>query len=484
MSIRQYIASYFSDPAHVQHSANGRPPGAVSLASVTKRFRRRTTAKKSYRTMKSDLVQWLSSENYDSSGYFKALDNVSFDIAPGSSIGIIGRNGSGKSTLLKLIAGIYLPDDGEVGVHGRVSALIELGAGFHPDFTGRENVFLGGIMYGLSKRDISDRFDAIVRYAELAEVIDDPVRTYSSGMYMRLGFSLAIHTDPDILLVDEVLAVGDAPFINRCQDTISEFKRQGKTIIFVTHDLSSVARWCDEALWLDRGVLRDRGEPREVIDRYLAHVEEGEEAELVRQNEALEAAGEVSEVPSGDARGRKHKRWGGKEVELLSVTMLDQSDHPKWLFHSEEVVTIEVRYRLNAPVDDLSFGIGILRADGTELHGTNTDIDDERVPLPEASAPEDFPLEGTYRYCIKRLGLLEDSYFLDIAAHRSDGYPYDYHHRLYKFSVRSLKRFSGMYVPDHTWTFEPSYEVRSAPKADQASATDAARLAQGGSRHS
>ena len=192
---------------------------------------------------------------------FTAVDDVSLQIPEGSAFGIIGRNGSGKSTLLKLASGIMKPTSGRVSVHGRISALIELGAGFHPEISGRENVFINGVMLGLTKREIAKRFDEIVEFAELKEFIDAPVKNYSSGMYMRLGFAVAVHVNPDILIVDEVLAVGDEGFSLKCLDKFAEFKRRGKTIVLVTHSLGTVQRFCDEAVWLDQGHIAGRGGP-------------------------------------------------------------------------------------------------------------------------------------------------------------------------------------------------------------------------------
>lgn len=407
------------------------PIGSVRLVGVSKRFRRHTLTKKSYTTVKSTLLTRFFKRRFPKENFIQALSDVSVDIQPGKSLGVIGRNGSGKSTLLKLITGIYRPDQGSIQVSGRISALIELGAGFHPDFTGRENIYLGGVMYGLSRKRIDELFDQIVRYAELEEFIDDPVRTYSSGMYMRLGFSLAIHTEPDILLVDEVLAVGDAAFVHRCQETISDFKRRGKTLIFVTHDLSSVERWCDEVLWLDSGVVKKRGEGCVVIDSYLQEVEQ-KEARLLAQDNA-------------ERVGAEGMRWGNKDVEILSVELRGADGQAGWLYHQDDAVTVEVRYRLKQAVKDLVFGVAILRVDGLTVHGTNTDIDNISVSQEGG--------EGVFRYAMSRLGLIEGSYYLDVAAHKADGAPYDYHHRLHKFSVRGASRVQGVYCPEHTWEF-------------------------------
>lgn len=418
-----------------EKSAKGLLPGTVEFRGVSKRFKKATIRKKgSYSTVKSSFVEKLFSRNRQQSPVLTALNDLSITVQPGDALGIVGRNGSGKSTLLKLIAGIYQPDSGEVLVSGRISALIELGAGFHPDFTGRENVYLGGIMYGLSRKEIEARFDKIVAYAELEDFIDDPVRTYSSGMYMRLGFSLAVHTEPDILLVDEVLAVGDAGFINRCKDTISDFKRKGKTLIFVTHDLESVKRWCDEAIWLNKGVVCERGEPQYVIDKYLSAVDAGEEKTLEQSN--AQKLGQQQEAQDDKTR------WGSREVEISDVKMFGADGESRWVFRADEPVTVEFDYRCQQALEDVALGVGILRHDGLAIHGTNTELD--KIEVPES-------LSGVVRYRIEKLLLTEGSYFLDVAAHRSDGFPYDYHHRRYQFSVRTHEAAAGIFTPEHRW---------------------------------
>jgi len=240
---------------------------AIEVENVSKRFRRQTV--QPYTTLKSVVVDFLLRRTRPAGeGTFQALQDISFKVEQGGTLGIIGRNGSGKSTLLRLLAGIYQPDHGHIRVHGRVGALLDLGAGFHPEFSGRENILINGIVLGLSKREVRQRFEAIVCFAELQEFIDEPLKTYSSGMYMRLGFAVAAFADPDILLIDEFLAVGDEGFQQKCFDKIVEFQRRGKTLILVTHDLSTVERWCDEALWIDEGVIRGRGKPYDVIDLY------------------------------------------------------------------------------------------------------------------------------------------------------------------------------------------------------------------------
>lgn len=242
----------------------------VKLEGVWKKF---TLHHQRTRSIKQAIVDVVSPFRAKQSiDAFWALKGVDLEMAKGETLGVIGSNGSGKSTLLKLVVGISRPDKGRVHVDGRVSALLELGAGFHPDFSGRENVFLNGAILGLPKKEIARRFDEIVEFAEIGNFIDNPVRTYSSGMYMRLAFSIAIHVDPDILVVDEVLAVGDSAFQNKCFNQIRRFKDEGKSILFVSHDLSSVRRFCDRAIWLDRGVPMAEGPVEEVANLYGAHM--------------------------------------------------------------------------------------------------------------------------------------------------------------------------------------------------------------------
>src|SRR6187401_1419387 len=244
---------------------------AIELDHVTKIYRRYSG--RQFATLKSALLQRSILRDLTPRETFPALTEVSFSVPKGSTYGVIGRNGSGKSTALKLVAGITKPSSGSVRVEGRVSAVIELGAGFHPEISGRENVFINGIMLGLTKREVARRFDEIVEFAELKDFIDEPVKSYSSGMYMRLGFAVATHVDPDVLLVDEVLAVGDEGFTHKCLDKFGDFKRRGKTILLVTHSLNLVERFCDEAVWLDAGRKREEGDPKRVIDAYISDVE-------------------------------------------------------------------------------------------------------------------------------------------------------------------------------------------------------------------
>jgi ABC-type polysaccharide/polyol phosphate transport system ATPase subunit len=339
---------------------------AVSLRDVSKRFRLRRAGQVS--TVKDLFVQLFARGRGPAlfaGEELWALRDVSLELGRGRMTGIIGSNGSGKSTLLKVLGGILKPTTGQVSVRGRVSALIELGAGFHPEFTGRENIFVNGVLLGLSRAEIRARFDEIVAFAGLEPFVDNPVKTYSSGMYMRLGFAIAVTVDPDILLIDEVLAVGDEAFQHRCVGKIQEFKARGKTIVLVSHDLSSIERLCDEAVWLDGGRLRLQGETREVVGRYLDHVAREEARALGVEHAQAEAA----------ARTGNAARWGTREIEITSVRLADAAGQERYLYESGEACSIRLGYRAHQPVENPVFGIGIFRKDGLCCYGTNTAID-------------------------------------------------------------------------------------------------------------
>jgi len=419
---------------------------AIDIVGLQKRFKRVTVGRGAgYTTLKSSLLSSLFARRVNGEvQYTNAIKNLTMRIPQGASIGVIGKNGSGKSTLLKLITGIYKPDHGSIKVNGRVAALIELGAGFHPDFTGRENLFLGGVMHGLTRTEIANRFDEIVDFAELRHVIDDPIRTYSSGMFMRLGFSLAIHTEPDVLLVDEVLAVGDAAFITKCKDRITQLRAAGKTLMLVTHDLSAVERWCDEVLWLNQGEVKDRGEPRRVLDHYRQFVEKGEELELMA-GRAISVKVENPQIEAGKDKFKK-ERWGSREIEIVDVKLLGENGESA-LLHPDNAVTIEISYtRHDDEEREVAFGIGINRADGVQIFGSNTDI--EHVTVPKLAK------QGVVKLKIVRLGLLDGTYSLDVAVHALDGYPFDYHVAVVDFVVRSKFKQIGVYEPMHSWSFE------------------------------
>jgi ABC-type polysaccharide/polyol phosphate transport system ATPase subunit len=446
---------------------------AIELTNVSKIYRRYNG--RQFATLKSALLQRSILRDLRPTEVFPALTDVSFTVPAGTTYGVIGRNGSGKSTALKLVAGITKPTSGTVRVNGRISALIELGAGFHPEISGRENVFINGIMLGLTKRDIERRFDEIVDFAELRDFIDAPVKTYSSGMYMRLGFAVAIHVDPDVLLVDEVLAVGDEGFTHKCLDKFAEFRRHGKTILLVTHSLSLVERFCDEAVWLDGGRVRGDGDPRRVIDAYLTATEEREEELLATTTAKAVAAASVTVepapspepvAPAAEGSGEPglqnmfqatEGRWGSREIEITDVALLDHGGLASFVFHSGDAVSVRLSVHASAPAYDFVFGIGLFNAEGVCCYGTNTyleEMDSERLAG-----------DAQVTFAIDSLDLVEGTYKLDVAVHKRDGYPYDYHRLLYTFRVKSRTHDAGIYRPHHRWEFSGDVSFRPADKS-------------------
>jgi ABC-type polysaccharide/polyol phosphate transport system ATPase subunit len=418
---------------------------AVEVRDVHKTYRR-YGRRRTFGTLKSALLSGGITRELKGDATFEALRGVSFDVSAGRTCGIVGRNGSGKSTMLKLIAGIGKPTAGVVRVHGRLSALIELGAGFHPEISGRDNVFINGMMLGLTKREIAKRFDEIVAFAELQDFIDAPVKTYSSGMYMRLGFSVAINVDPEILLVDEVLAVGDESFTHKCLDKFAEFKRRGKTVLLVTHMLDLVTRFCDEAIWLDQGRIREHGDPKRVIDAYLLDVAAQEDRSLTTSQ-----AADREPAPAADMSTVGEGRWGSREAEIVEVVFLRGNGTPAHVFESGEAVDIRMRVRAHQPLKDFVFGVGIFSADGVCCYGTNTDI--------EGAEPGEFHGEAEVGFHLDSLALVGGSYRIDVAIHRKNGAPYDYHRQLYSIRVTSRTKDTGIYRPPHRWTFSSGIRI-------------------------
>jgi ABC-2 type transport system ATP-binding protein/lipopolysaccharide transport system ATP-binding protein len=284
-----------------------------------------------------------------------ALQDVSFEVQPGSVYGLVGHNGSGKSSLLRLIAGIQRPTEGRVETHGRISALLELGAGFHPELTGRENVYLNASILGIGRRETDAIFDDIVEFAGLAEFIDSPVKHYSSGMFVRLGFAVAVHVDPQILIVDEVIAVGDEEFQRRCFDHLFTLRQRGVTILFVTHSLDLVRKMCDRAAWLDHGVLRAEGPANEVVHSYLAEVNE---AEAVRLDEQAEA--ERVRVTSDDDRHRPVDA-STRPIVIERVEVLDQEGQPTPSVSPLDPATVRIHWTCIEPVDSPLFSFSVDR---------------------------------------------------------------------------------------------------------------------------
>lgn len=426
---------------------------AIRVEGLVKLYRR-TAPRDQFRTLKSALVERSLTRNLSREESIVALDGIDFTVERGEAFGVVGGNGSGKSTLLKLIAGMIRPSAGSVRVAGRVAALIELGAGFHPEISGRENVYINGAVLGLSRREIDRRYDQIVEFSGLAEFMEEPVKNYSSGMYVRLGFAVAIHTDPDILLVDEVLAVGDEQFSHRCLRRIEELLVQGKTVLFVSHSLDMVAGLCNRALWLEGGRQRLVGNPRRAIDAYRQEVAEREgEAHRVESEKAEEA----EEGEDGEPL-----RWGSREAEIVAVRLragTGAEAEERHLLESGAAATFEIDVRADRPLTDFVFGIAIATPRGVDCWGTNTDLAGWR--------PERLEGKGTVRIHCPALRLAPGEYLVDVAVHAKDGAPYDYRRQVLAFTVTSRERGEGVYFPEHRFAFEGGIAWAAEPGRDR-----------------
>jgi ABC-type polysaccharide/polyol phosphate transport system ATPase subunit len=398
------------------------PEPAIAVAGATKIYRR--YAREGHGTLKSALLSRRRSTRGE--GGVVALDGVSFTVAAGESLGVIGSNGSGKSTLLKLLAGIVRPTRGSVAVRGRLAALLELGAGFHPEISGRENIEITGLLLGLTKKEIAARFDEVVRFAGIEEFLDAPVKTYSSGMAVRLGFAIAAHSDPDVLLVDEVLAVGDEAFAHRALERFSEFERAGKTLVFVSHDLGLVALRCRRAIWLDHGRLAADGPAGEVVARYRERVatEEGQRRTA--------GAGSGGRIGSGVAT-------------IEGVRLLDREGRPTARLRSGEAASVEMVVRAPEALSDFVFGVQIATVAGTVVFGTNTAL--------EGLRPERLAGDARVALEIPALELAPGVYALDAAVHARDGAPYDYRRDVLRFEVTSERAGTGLWSPARRWSF-------------------------------
>jgi len=430
---------------------------AVVADAVSKRYRRwgRTRA---FGTLKSAFLGRSLAEALAPSETVDALSDLSFAVARGETFGVIGANGSGKSTLLKLVAGIFKPTAGRLAVNGKVSALIELGAGFHPEISGRENVVINGVMLGLTRREIERKLPAIVEFSGLADFMDQPVKTYSSGMYVRLGFAVAVHVDPDILVVDEVLAVGDEAFSRRCLDTIGEFRARGRTIFFVSHALGLVEELCDRVLYLEQGRVKGIGEAREMLAAYRLDVAAGEgerlAAEHVKVQEELRDATPAAPpppAPTDEAPGpatpdaERPRRWGDRSAEITAVRLLGAEGVERYSFRSGESVTIEIEASPSRPLSDFVFGLGVFTPEDVCVHGSNTEID--------GLTPERFDAPGTVRITLPHCDLGAGTYLLDVAIHSRRGTPYDYWRGACRFHVESPTQDAGLWRPEKNWTF-------------------------------
>ncbi len=390
---------------------------------------------------------------------FWGLRDVSFCVPAGQVVGVVGVNGSGKSTLLRLIGGVGRPDEGAVEVNGRIGALLDLGAGFHPDLTGRENVFVAGVVAGLTRRDVVDRFDSIVAFSELEKFIDHPLRTYSTGMQMRLAFAVAVHVDPEILLIDEVLSVGDLGFQRKCLDRIAQFKAEGCSILLVSHEASLVRELCDQALWLDAGQLMLHGKAAVVVDHYVEQVSMprlGESGNAVR---SLPITPPPSDGQTSQASRLvlNENRFGSLELEITAVRFLDPEGQPIDEFRSGNALRIEIDFlaprRILAPI----FQVYISRDDDLVCCDLNTEGTELKAAQVEGP--------GRVSLCLERFDLKGGRYYVDVGSYaQSWAYAYDYHSSVYPLLITGEGIETHRNAPHH---WEISAGLRGRPAVSE-----------------
>jgi lipopolysaccharide transport system ATP-binding protein len=349
---------------------------------------------------------------------FLALKDINLSIRRGEVFGLIGHNGAGKTTLLKLVARVMRPTSGRVWVNGRVAPLLELGAGFHPELTGRENIFLNGAILGFSRREMAEKLPHIIDFAELRDFIDAPMRSYSSGMWARLGFAVATDTQPDILIIDEVLAVGDEAFQRKSIERIFQYRDRGATVLLVSHSMSMVESLCHRVAWLDHGRILVVGTAAEVVGQY-------------RERGARLAVEVESPINHRD------RRWGNRKIEITAVHMLNDEHHEQITFHTGQSWNVEIEYYAHQPVPSPVFGIGIHRHDGLHITGPNTAQAGLSLPVLQGA--------GVIRFQVPQLSLLEGLYEVSVAAlNHEDTEMFDYHDRLYPFHVVNLGQTPGL----------------------------------------
>jgi lipopolysaccharide transport system ATP-binding protein len=417
---------------------------AIDVREVSKSFRR-------YRPERPRTIQEVLARGFRgvrATDVFWALRDVTLAVSPGRTVGIIGTNGSGKSTLLRLVACIGKPDTGTIRVNGRIGALLDLGAGFHGDLSGRENAIISGVLNGLTRREVLRRLDAIVAFAEIEKFIDNPVRTYSTGMQMRLAFATAVHTEPEVLLIDEVLSVGDTAFQTKCLDRIAAFKAAGCSILLVSHESSTVQDLCDEAVWLSAGRIAAYGRSPDVVHQYLAHLNrEGEPTAAATPTPVHGAAAALPKVRTD--RGTEvvldQGRFGSVELEITSVRLLDGESRPVEDTVSGRPLRIEIDYRATDKLVAPVFQVRILREDGLVCY----DVDSERSELSASSIVG----EGRVTLSVERLDLNTGRYLFDVGVYAHDwAYAYDHHPSVCSLVVVGDGAQDAVLAVPHCWT--------------------------------
>lgn len=373
----------------------------------------------------------------------QVLDGVSFDIKKGEAVGLIGKNGCGKSTTLKLLNRIMYPTSGTISVNGRVSSLIELGAGFHPDMSGRENIYTNASIFGLTKKQIDEKLDDIIEFSELGEAVDNPVRTYSSGMYMRLAFSVAINVEADVLLIDEILAVGDVSFQKKCFEKLREIKYSGTTIVIVSHSLQQIEQICDKSIWIEKGHIRQIGNPKEIHLKYLKEMEE-ERQRLIHEAQK----NKENDIEDRDSFcGKKVIRSGSGEVYFTNVTLKDKEEKLQNVYKSHDFMQVQYDFVNKSDIEEAVFSVRIYKDDNTHCYGTTSDIE----------CNDTIKIKGKNKFIVDfdDLCLLDGNYMIDVDVKDKTGdIVYDSIHDTIRFDVINEDGRTGVCAIRTSWKVE------------------------------
>lgn len=377
------------------------PKIAISVKNVSKTFK---IPHEKISSLRGVFVNIFKKSSYEE---FKALDGVNFEVKKGEFFGIIGRNGSGKSTLLKVLAGIYQADKGQVKINGMISPFLELGIGFNPELSGRDNVYLNATVLGMTKKEIDKKFDSIVEFSELERFIDQKLKNYSSGMQVRLAFSVAIHANREILLMDEVLAVGDAEFQKKCLSEFNRYREMGKTVVLVSHDIATIQKYCDRVLLLENGKIISIGSAEEVVHKYIY----AEKTENKKKNNANSSR---------------------KPIEILRVEFLDKEKNPVKSFGTGDDISARIFFQANEKVQQPIFGVAIHSQDGTHISGPNTETSNFEI--------NEIDQDGFIDCVFKKNPFFSGMYYLTVAVYsKSSPKPFDYREKEFVFNVQSVE---------------------------------------------
>jgi lipopolysaccharide transport system ATP-binding protein len=408
---------------------------AISVKNVSKTFK---IPHEKITSLRGAVVSAYKKKGYEE---FKALDDVSFEVKKGEFFGVIGRNGSGKSTLLKILAGIYQADKGKVKIHGMISPFLELGIGFNPELSGRDNIYLNATVLGMTKKQIDKKFDDIVKFSELERFIDQKLKNYSSGMQVRLAFSVSIHANREILLMDEVLAVGDSNFQSKCLEEFNKYRDMGRTVVIVTHDIAVVERYCDRAMLLRNGKIVKIGKADEVTTKYIKENMSDEERRMIRENEERR---KLEEKKKKEIREGKKEENNNKIAEITKVEFLDKDGKEKNVFETGEDLILRVYFKENRNIDNINFGASMHSQEGIYISGINTFYDQVKIQA--------IRNKGYFEILYKNLPIKTNKYYFRVVIFGGNPYEQlDYLPKTELFSIVSLKKNEGIVELNYFW---------------------------------